>query len=138
MRWYQDVCRGSATIGDVYLRWLGFFCQKVGKDPLQLTKMKDMPLVNLITDFVSKMIINHTGSCYLHNFKSIRVNDKEGKDVFGFSLSCSQNSGQRFLRINNEYPVLPSSMLTGQRALDLGSRERLIWHIDQALGGSLR
>ncbi len=73
MRWYQDVCRGSATTGDVYLRRLGFFCQKVGKDPLQLTKMKDMPLVNLITDFVTQMERANKACGYINsNVKAIK------------------------------------------------------------------
>ena len=34
---------------------------------------------------------------------------------------------------NKKIPIFFSSMITGQRALDIYSRERLVWHIQQAL-----
>ena len=52
-RWYDDVCRGSTTTGQVYLRRLGSFCESVGKSPLDLLKMNEMQLANLLTDHVS-------------------------------------------------------------------------------------
>ena len=91
-------------------------------------------VIVVVNGFVSKMIIQHTGSYYLNHFKNTNINNNEAKDVFSFYLSGSPNKVRRFLRIKNEYPVLLSSMLTGQRALDLGSRERLIWSIDQIRG----
>ena len=55
MRWYRDVKMGSQTTADVYLRRLGAFCKSMDKDPGKLLKMKDMPLANLIGDYVSEM-----------------------------------------------------------------------------------
>lgn len=52
-RWYEDVSRGSRTTGQVYLRRLGLFCKITGKNPLDLLKMNEMQLANLLTDHVS-------------------------------------------------------------------------------------
>ena len=90
-------------------------------------------VVVVVNGFVSKLIIQHTGSYYLNNVKNAKVNDLNANDVFSLYLPSSPNKGHRFLRIVNKYPLLLSSMLTGQRALDLGSRERLIWNIEQVL-----
>ena len=41
MCWYRDVCRASATTGDIYLRCLEYyFCKNVGKDSSQLVKIE--------------------------------------------------------------------------------------------------
>jgi hypothetical protein len=37
----------------------------------------------------------------------------------------------------NQTSVFFTSMLSGQRALDIGSRERLIWHLAKVLKESL-
>lgn len=50
------------------------------------------------------------------------------------SLTFDENKGFHWLRFKNKkIPTFFSGMLTGQRALDLGSLERLIWHIKQSL-----
>ena len=90
-------------------------------------------VVVVVNGFVSGLIIQHTGSYYLNNFKNAKVNDHNAKDVFSLYLPSLPNKCHRFLQIENKYPLLLSSMLTGQRALDLGSMERLIWNIKQVL-----
>lgn len=91
-------------------------------------------VVVVVNGFISKLIIQHTGSYYLNNFKSVKVNAHDVKNVLSLHLPSSPDKDNRFIRIENKYPLLLSSMLTGQRALDLGSRERLIWNIEQVLG----
>ena len=51
------------------------------------------------------------------------------------SLAFDNENGYHLDRIGQrEVPVFFTSMLTGQRALDLGSRRRLFWHLARALG----
>jgi hypothetical protein len=51
------------------------------------------------------------------------------------SLSFDNDRGFHWLTLNgNRIPIFFSSMLSGQRALDTGSYERLRWHIKQAAG----
>ncbi|MFX0086187.1 MAG: hypothetical protein ACFFAU_10945 [Candidatus Hodarchaeota archaeon] len=47
----------------------------------------------------------------------------------------SQQTGYQLFKLSFEkrIPIFFSGMLSGQRALDLGSRERLVWHIQQSL-----
>ncbi|MCL5989185.1 MAG: hypothetical protein M1166_02505 [Candidatus Thermoplasmatota archaeon] len=90
-------------------------------------------LIVVVNGFLSKKITEDTGSYFLNYNKSdIQTASSMNKD-FSFYLSQGSNECYRILKINNEYPLLLSAMLTGQRALDLGSRERLIWHIGQLL-----
>lgn len=53
------------------------------------------------------------------------------KDIFKMtSQQINPDTGAYYVNLNGiDVPVLFSGMLTGQRALDLGSRERLEWHI---------
>ncbi|HLC54035.1 MAG TPA: hypothetical protein VJK07_00205 [Candidatus Nanoarchaeia archaeon] len=49
-------------------------------------------------------------------------------------LDSSSELGFQTLEVNgNKIPIFFSGMLTGQRALDKGSFERLVWHIKRAL-----
>ena len=49
-------------------------------------------------------------------------------------LSWDENRGFRwFTKESKKIPVFFSSMLSGQRALDRWSYERLVWHIEQAI-----
>ena len=50
--------------------------------------------------------------------------EEEGKEGY------DQNKGAYIYIIGNRIPVLFSGMLSGQRALDLGSKESLKWHIE--------
>jgi len=47
----------------------------------------------------------------------------------------SQQTGYQYFELSPEkkIPIFFSGMLSGQRALDLGSRKRLVWHIQQSL-----
>ena len=51
------------------------------------------------------------------------------------NLIFDKNNGWHNLKLNDGriVPIFFSSMLSGQRALDIWSRQRLIWHIKQAL-----
>lgn len=119
--WFNGYTTEKELIRDCVGIFLGFIEYLIPK------------VVVVVNGFFSKLIIQHTGSNYLNNFKNSKVNDHDAKDVFSFYLLGSPNKNHRFLRIENKYPLLLSSMLTGQRALDLGSRERLIWNIEQVL-----
>ena len=78
---------------------------------------------------ISKQIIQETKP------KIIVVSNAYARRLFGIYFKCSFDSNIGTFRIiENEFlnntPVFFTSMLTGQRALDLGSYERLIWHIN--------
>jgi hypothetical protein len=78
---------------------------------------------------ISKQIIQETKP------KIIVVSNAYARRLFGIYFKCSfDNNIGTFRIIENEFlnntPVFFTSMLTGQRALDLGSYERLIWHIN--------
>jgi hypothetical protein len=47
--------------------------------------------------------------------------------------SVDPNTGFQFIELDSRTPIFFSGMLTGQRALDRGSRERLGWHVKQAV-----
>ena len=90
-------------------------------------------VIVVVNGFISRKIMENDGSYYISDYKSsIKVAPTENR-YFGLYLSKNSNESHRILKIRNEFPLLLSSMLTGQRALDLSSRERLIWHIGQIL-----
>lgn len=64
------------------------------------------------------------------------LKNKEGKNNLGFDFKFDSKLGTEII-VNHPtlegVPVFFTSMLTGQRALDLGSYERLIWHIKYVL-----
>lgn len=70
--------------------------------------------------------------------KVIVVSNTFARRLFSvdFKVEFDENIGT--YKIQNEElkdtPVFFTSMLTGQRAMDLGSYERLVWHIKQVLG----
>lgn len=95
----------------------------------------DPKVIVVVSGFISRKIIDYTGSYY------VTGNDGSGdktnviKDDMSVSLSYDEKENYRILRImDKEYPLLVSAMLSGQRALDIGSRERLIWHMKKILG----
>lgn len=56
------------------------------------------------------------------------------QDEFKDQLSFDEERGYHLLELSEvKTPIFFSSMLTGQRALDIGSYERLVWHIKQAV-----
>jgi hypothetical protein len=73
------------------------------------------------------IIVNNTLARNLLGFE-------DGNNWIGYKFSFSNDLGTHF--IDNpesplyKTPVFFTSMLTGQRALDIGSFRRLIWHID--------
>lgn len=78
---------------------------------------------------ISKQIIQETKP------KIIVVSNAYARRLFEIYFKCSfDNNIGTFRIVENEFlnntPVFFTSMLTGQRALDLGSYERLIWHIN--------
>jgi hypothetical protein len=52
-RWYDDLQRGSKSTGDVYLRRLSAFCDRVGKTPAQVAALDEGGAYRLLLDFVS-------------------------------------------------------------------------------------
>jgi hypothetical protein len=69
------------------------------------------------------IVVSNAGSCGI-----IREHFKD-------KLSFDEYRGFHWLKLDNErVPIFFSSMLSGQRALDTGSYERLKWHVVQAAG----
>lgn len=59
------------------------------------------------------------------------------QEEFKDQLSFDEERGYHLLKLSEvKTPIFFSSMLTGQRALDVGSYERLLWHIKQAVNYS--
>lgn len=54
---------------------------------------------------------------------------------FDWEADYDETLGAHIVTIDNKVPVLFSGMLSGQRALDLGSKRALKWHIQQILKG---
>lgn len=83
---------------------------------------------------ISKFIIEQSKP------KVIVVSNAYARDLFltecGFTTKFDDTIGTHKV-VNNDYlegiPVFFTSMLTGQRALDNGSYDRLVWHIKQVL-----
>ena len=57
------------------------------------------------------------------------------REYFKSDLSFDEAQGFHYMTLSTgaKVPILFSSMLTGQRALDRWSYERLVWHIQQAV-----
>ena len=92
-------------------------------------------VIVVVNGFISKKIMENTGSYYVDGYRNPIITTQTENEDFNLYFSHAPNDCHRILKIRNEYPLLLSSMVTGQRALDLGSRERLIWHIGQILVG---
>jgi hypothetical protein len=55
------------------------------------------------------------------------------RDTFSNNISFDAKRGFHWLKLDgSKVPIFFSSMLSGQRALDTGSYERLLWHVVQA------
>ena len=92
-----------------------------------------------VNGYVSRSLIKLGGTVYENVMKYENGRDsKEGQhetSCFKIKLDRFERDGIRTVVVENkEYPLLLSSMLTGQRALDLGSRERLVWHLKKVIG----
>ncbi len=77
-------------------------------------------------------------------FPSLKEGDKGNENaqksndldnIFRVKTDAFEEAGARTFSVNGnkDYPLLLTSMLTGQRALDRGSREMLIWHLKYLL-----
>lgn len=68
--------------------------------------------------------------------KVVVVANKFASDIFReeLDLKWDEERGYYLTFLNNEnVPIFLASMLSGQRAMDLYSRERLVWHIKKAI-----
>ena len=94
----------------------------------------------IVNGYVSKSVIVSSGSPYqrsIPNFSNQNDNSDRGSVRKSFEIRTDkfESTGARTLSVKGrDYPLLVTSMLTGQRALDLGSRERLVWHLKFILG----
>jgi len=90
-------------------------------------------VIVVVNGFVSGKIMEDTGSHFV-NFENSAMHKASSMNKdFRFYLPEDSKECHRILKINNHYPLLLSAMMTGQRAIDLASRERLIWHIGHLL-----
>jgi hypothetical protein len=95
----------------------------------------DPKVIVVVNGFISSKIIDYTGSYYVSGKKASGGKTSCVKSDLSLFLSSDHKENHRILRImDKEYPLLVSAMLFGQRALDLSSKERLIWHIKKLLG----
>ena len=68
------------------------------------------------------IVVSNAGSCGII------------REYFKDRLSFDDERGFHWLKLDGtRVPIFFSSMLSGQRALDTGSYERLVWHIKQAV-----
>ena len=65
------------------------------------------------------------------NSKIIVVENAFASKLIKDKLNLCWDESIGTYRLNNSTPIFLSSMLTGQRSLDIGSLERLIWHINK-------
>lgn len=96
----------------------------------------DPVAIVVVNAFVSGSIIRITDSTY-EKIKEVKKCARyfipEGYE-FQIDMDTFDREGIRKLKASgNEYPVFLSSMLTSQRALDVPSRERLIWHMKKVI-----
>lgn len=83
---------------------------KIFEDPL-LKGLK--PKIIVVQNALARKIIKH----------KLEIDDDNWRRKKGFHV----------IQINKrEVPIFFSGMLSGQRALDIGSRKRLIWHLEKA------
>lgn len=79
------------------------------------------------------IVVNNTLARMLLGFKHDKNNNKD--EWLGYKFEWDDNIGTyRYKNI----PFFFTSMLTGQRALDIGSFERLRWHIKNIILGKLK
>ncbi len=73
------------------------------------------------------VVNNSLARTFLGKDKKIDNSGKEVNVWMGYDFEWSEEFGTYFL---GRHPFFFTSMLTGQRALDLGSYERLVWHVN--------
>ena len=92
-----------------------------------------------VNGYVSRSLIKLGGTVYenVMNYENGRDSKQGQHEISCFKIKFDrfETDGVRTVVVENKkYPLLLSSMLTGQRALDLGSRERLVWHLKRVIG----
>lgn len=122
----------EAGSGPFVLENISVFCEAI--------KMLEPKVIVIVNGYVSKSIIASTGSLYKNSIPKSKDQTDSFEDDFAgglFSINTEGfgETGARILKIGERgYPLIVTSMLTGQRDLDLGSRERLVWHLKLLLG----
>lgn len=87
---------------------------------------------------VSEPLVIIVANTAARTFLGKDIEENGTNEWLGYQFTFDENLGT--YRINdkrsklNGTPVFFTSMLTGQRALDNGSFERLIWHVKKAIG----
>lgn len=104
----------------------------------QQTKVHEILKTDLGKEFVWKQLQITDRLIKKSAAKVIVVNNTLARDLLGFAgrgwLDYKfEFNNELGTYLWNDTPVFFSSMLTGQRALDVGSYERLQWHIRKAL-----
>jgi hypothetical protein len=92
-------------------------------------------------EFFSKQLAISKGIIELAKPKIIVINNTLARDLFQFKTVFDEQIGTQRIVDNTVLegtPVFFTSMLTGQRALDLGSYERLKWHIRQVINNQIQ
>lgn len=96
------------------------FAQRQFDAAIDLIDGLNPEVIVVVNALASKLIQNHAGEDYQIS---------EGLD---------QDLGCHYMELaGTRYPILFSGMITGQRALDVGSRERLKWQIDRIVSNIL-
>lgn len=101
----------------------------------EAVNLLDPKVIVVVNGYVSKGIIKNYGSPYHlsnedHSKNENAQRSNELDNIFRVKTDTFEETGARTFSVNGrDYPLLLTSMVTGQRALDLGSRERLTWHL---------
>ena len=92
----------------------------------------------IIENLQPKIIVtNNTLARRLLGFDKFEKNGKSENEWINFEFKFDDSIGTHRITYNEKLentPIFFTSMLTGQRALDNGSYERLVWHIKFVLG----
>jgi hypothetical protein len=94
------------------------------------TNQKDIEkLIKLHKDFLNEQICLMIELIKLLNPKTVVIENAFASKLIQDKLKLDFNNNYGTYLIDKKIPVFYSGMLTGGRALDLGSLERLKWHI---------
>lgn len=124
-----DVCVFRETkqseIGDFLMK------QEGGVDFIYQQLMVSKELIGLIKP--KAIVVSNT---LARRFLGKEMNEEKTSGVWmGYEFVFDKNIGTDVIQngVLKGTPVFFSSMLSGQRALDNGSKERLIWHLNEVL-----
>ncbi|MBN1253284.1 MAG: hypothetical protein JXA16_14185 [Bacteroidales bacterium] len=94
------------------------------------TNQKDIEkLIKLHKDFINEQICLVIELIKMLNPKTVVIENAFASKLIQDKLKLDFNNNYGTYLIDKKIPVFYSGMLTGGRALDLGSLERLKWHI---------